>query len=114
MQYSKLKSDYQKPNFDYVVLTRENLNKYEQFTPDYFLYKKNELEQAYMQLGAEIAKGNRYATLNEVVYVNGMYRVRPIFTGEANNKIVCADGEMGLHCYWIVRSGNWLNHRTDI
>lgn len=105
MQYSKLKSDYQKPNFDYVILTRENLNKYEQFTHDYFLCKKGELEQAYKQLGAEIAKGNRYATLNEVVHVNGMYRV---------SKIVCADGEMGLHCYWIVRSGNWLNRRSDI
>ena len=63
-QYTKLKSDNDKPNFAYILLTNVNAKGYKGFTPDYYLYKVSEFEQAYEQLQKEIAKGVLYATLN--------------------------------------------------
>ena len=113
-QYNKLKSDYDKPNFAYILLTNENVKGYKGFTPDYYLYKDSEFEQAYEQLQKEIAKGIQCATLNTVEKHQKAYRALP-FMGEKDGKIQYLEyAEMGLHCYWYVRAGEWLNQRNDI
>ena len=113
-QYTKLKSDNGRPNFAYILLTNVNAKGYSGFTPDYYLYKVSEFEQAYEQLQKEIAKGVLYATLNAVVKHADGYRTVP-FMGEKDGKVQYLEyAEIGLHCYWYVRCGEWLNQRKDI
>ena len=110
-QYSRVKTDFDKPEFNFILLTNENVKGYMGYTPDYYLYYENELDVAMDQLRTEYSKGIEYAFIGEIVRSkDGSYRVTEMFTID-DNQVYCADEHEILHFNWYVHAGNWLNPR---
>lgn len=110
-QYNKVKTDFDKPEFNLILLTNENIKGYMGYTPDYYLYYEDELDVAIDQLRAEYSKGIEYAFIGEIVRSNdGSYRVTEMFVID-DNQLYLADEHEVLHFNWYVHSGNWLNPR---
>ena len=111
MKYTKVKSDFDKPEFKYILLTNEKIGGYMGYTPDYYLYYEDELENAFKQLHVESARGIDHAFIGGIEEsVDGSYKVTELFCLD-DNKILVGNEEELLHFNWYVHAGNWLNQR---
>ena len=113
-QYNKLKTDFDKPDFAYILFTTTGENKRSAFLPDYYLYKEDEFPKAYYQLKAEHASGVTYTHLCDVVCNQDGYRVRKCYEGTPDDVIFVDEKTPLLHCKWYTKVGQWLNPRFDI
>lgn len=115
MRYTKIKSDFEKPEFEWVVLTNVNMGGYPSFTPDYCLYRTDEFEQAVDRLKKEVARGIECATLNRVVEYADGYRLCEEYVVRDGKVVFVDDPEAfrrKLHFNWYVWSGDWLNPKN--
>lgn len=111
MQYRKVKSDFDKPEFSYILLTSEKRVGYMGYTPDYYLYYEDELEDAFTQLHVESAKGIDHAFIGGIEEsIDGSYKVIELFY-LYDDEILVGNEEELLHFNWYVHAGNWLNQR---
>lgn len=96
----------QEPDFEYILLTGTSF-------VDYYLYNRDELEEAFDQLRAEAAKGFRTAHICKKHFStrDRTWRVKRIFKLHCGNKVVFDEDSLGdgLHIVFYVNAGQWMN-----